>query len=39
MALRPNRISGAVRREGSLIPIKDGDAVPPPDEQDTSAAG
>ena len=30
MALRPKRIAGAVRQDGRLVPIEDGDAVPEP---------
>jgi hypothetical protein len=32
MALRARRIAGAARREGKLIPIEDGETVPPPAE-------
>jgi hypothetical protein len=30
MALRPKRIAGAVRKDGRLVPIEEGEAVPPP---------
>lgn len=31
MALRPKRIAGAVRKDGKLIPIDEGEAVPAPE--------
>lgn len=30
MALRPRRIAGADRKDGKLIPIEEGEAVPKP---------
>lgn len=33
MALRPKRIAGAVRQDGRLVPIEDGEAVPTPREK------
>lgn len=36
MALRPKRIAGAVRQDGRLVPIKDGEAVPEPKPKEQS---
>lgn len=31
MAVRPKRIAGAVRKDGKLIPLADGEPLPPPE--------
>jgi len=34
MAVTAKRIAGAVRKDGKLIPLSDGEALPPPKEVD-----
>lgn len=37
MAVRPKRIAGAVRKDGRLIPLEDGQALPPPGQSESEA--